>query len=316
MITVGVVMDPISRLKREKDTTLGLIQAAIARGHRVIYFEPQALLAKHGQALGWGQTLTLDLSSPDSWYQLGEKQCYPLRECAIILMRQDPPFTVDYLHVTYLLELAEQQGVLVANKPQAVRDINEKVACSWFPECTPPHLISAQASDLRTFIEEQQTVIVKPLDAMGGQGIFKVTPVDPNLSMILETLTENGHRQIMAQRFLPEIAEGDKRIILIKGEAMPYALARLAKPGEIRANLAAGGTGRPQPLSERDLWLAKQVGPMLAKRGLWLVGLDVIGDYITEINVTSPTGIREIEKVYPIDIAGQFWNVLEAALKG
>lgn len=316
MITIGVVMDPIRHLKREKDTTLGLIQAATARGHRVIYFEPQALLAKQGEAWGWGQTVTLDLASPDHWYELGEMQCYPLRTCAIILMRQDPPFNVDYLHVTYLLELAEQQGVLVANRPQAVRDINEKLTCTWFPECTPPHLISAQASDLRVFIEEQQTVIVKPLDAMGGQGIFKVTPTDPNLSMILETLTHNGKRQIMAQRFLPEIANGDKRIILINGEAIPYALARHAKPGEIRANLAAGGTGKAQPLSTRDHWLAKQVGPILAKRGLWLIGLDVIGDYITEINVTSPTGMREIEKAYNIDIAAKFWDALEAGLKG
>ncbi len=313
-LTIGVVMDNIHHLKRDKDTTLGLIQAAQTRGHRVIYFEPQALLAKSAEVWGWGQTVTVDLKADEQWYRLGDPQCYPLRDCAIILMRQDPPFTVDYLHVTYLLELAEQQGVLVANKPQAVRDINEKVSCAWFPECSPPSLISAQAKDLRDFIETEQVVIVKPLDAMGGQGIFKVTPMDPNLTMILETLTHQGKRQIMAQRFLPEIANGDKRIILINGEPIPYALARMAKPGEVRANLAAGGTGIAQPLSVRDKWLANQVGPVLAKRGLWLVGLDVIGDYITEINVTSPTGIREIEKAYTIDIAGQFWRTLEHTL--
>lgn len=315
MITVGIVMDAISHLKREKDTTLGLIQAAGKRGYRVIYFEPSALFIKNGQAFGWGQTIQLDLSLTEAWYQLGEKQCFPLTACPIILMRQDPPFTVEYLHTTYLLEIAEQQGVFVVNKPQAVRDLNEKVACSWFPSCTPEHIISANASELRAFIDEQQTVIVKPLDAMGGQSIFKVTPTDPNLPVIIETLTHMGTRQIMAQRFIPEIIDGDKRIILIDGEAIPFALARIAKPGEIRANLAAGGKGRVQALSEQDKHLISQVAPNLAKRGLFFVGLDVIGDYITEINVTSPTGIREIEAATGIDIASQFWQVLENKVK-
>lgn len=310
-LTIGVVMNAIAGLKREKDTTLGLIAAAQKRGHRIIYFQPQDLLIKQGHVFGWGQLLTLDLQAKDVWYQLQERFCYPLKTCDVVLMRQDPPFDVDYLHVTYLLELAEKEGVLVANKPQAVRDINEKLACSWFPHCTPAHIVSTRAEDLRTFIEEQGTAIIKPLDGMGGQGVFKVTVQDPNLNMILELLTLKGQRQTMAQQFLPEIADGDKRIILINGEPIPYALARLAKPGEVRANLAAGGTGRAQPLSTRDLWLAQQVGKTLAAKGLWFVGLDVIGDYITEINVTSPTGVREIERAYTIDISDQFVACLE-----
>jgi glutathione synthase len=229
-------------------------------------------------------------------------------------MRKDPPFDIDYIYSTYILELAQQQGTLVANDPEALRDCNEKVYTAWFPQCCPESLVAANNELLIEFIHEHQDVIVKPLDGMGGASIFRVQTNDANLAVILETLTQHGHKQIMAQRYIPEIIHGDKRIILIDGEPIPYALARIPAEGETRANLAAGGQGKGIELSARDRWICAEIGPALKEQGLLFVGIDVIGDYLTEINVTSPTGVREIEKQFDIDICDQFISCLESHL--
>jgi len=230
-------------------------------------------------------------------------------------MRKDPPFDNEYIYATYILERAENEGTLVVNKPQSLRDCNEKVFATEFPQCTPAHLVTRDSTLLRTFHAEHGDVIFKPLDGMGGSAIFRLKQDDPNVSVIIETLTENGQQQIMAQKYLPEIKEGDKRILVINGVPVDYCLARLPAKGETRGNLAAGGTGRAQPLSDRDRWIANQVAPELVKRGLLFAGLDVIGDYLTEINVTSPTCIREIDAAYNTDIAGMLMDVIERKLE-
>ena len=308
-LKIGVVMDPIQSIHYQKDTTLALLWAAQDRGSTLFYIEPDGLLLRGDVAMGRGRPLTV-YRDPARWYELGDEADLPLADLDIVLMRKDPPFDMEYVYATYLLERAERQGTLIVNRCQSLRDCNEKLFATEFPQCCPPLLVSRQPSQLKAFHTEHQDVIFKPLDGMGGSAIFRAREGDPNLSVILETLTLRGHQTIMAQKYLPEISKGDKRILIINGEAVPYCLARVPLAGESRGNLAAGGSGRVQALTERDQWIASQVGPTLKARGLYFVGLDVIGSYLTEINVTSPTCLREIEAETGLDIAGQLLDAL------
>ncbi|MAA87500.1 MAG: glutathione synthase [Haliea sp.] len=312
-IKIGVVMDPISRIQFKKDSTMAMLWAAQARDWQLYYMEPGDLFLEQGKARASMSHLTV-FHDPESWYTLGNAQVEDLTELDAILMRKDPPFDNEYVYATYMLEAAEREGTLIVNRCHSLRDCNEKVFATQFPQCCPPLLVSSDTRRLKAFQTEHGDVIFKPLDGMGGASIFRVKPGDPNLNVILETLTHFGKRTIMAQRFIPEITEGDKRILMINGEPIPYCLARVPSLGETRGNLAAGGTGRPQLLSARDRWIAEQVGPSLRERGLYFVGLDIIGDYLTEINVTSPTGIQEIERAYDVDIGGQLMDCIAAEL--
>ncbi len=314
-LTLGVVMDPIISIHPEKDTTLALLLKAQAYGWQLHYLEPKDLFLKYG--IAWGYTRSLLVrDNPYDWFDLGEPTEQPLDQFDIILMRKDPPVDMGYIYSTYILEHAEQNGTLVVNKPQSLRDANEKLFTTWFPQCMPATMVSSSTTQLKEFIKEQGTVVLKPLDNMGGRNIFKCQATDPNLTVILENLTHHGRRYTMAQQFIPEIIEqGDKRIILVNGEPIPYALARIPLAGEFRGNLAAGGTGRCVKLSERDLWICQQVGPILREKGLLLVGLDVIGEYLTEINVTSPTCVRELEAETAIDISGRILDCLYQQLQ-
>ncbi|HEY1076649.1 MAG TPA: glutathione synthase [Fontimonas sp.] len=307
-------MDPIATIKPYKDTTLALMLAAQRRGWQLHYLEMQDLWLRDGVAMGNARPLTV-FDDNRHWFEFtGEAQAGQLGEFDAILMRKDPPFDLEYVAATYILERAEEQGALVANKPRSLRDCNEKMFTAWFPQCTPPTLFSRDARTLRAFHAEHGDVIYKPVDGMGGQGIFRVAADGMNLGAVLEALTDNGRTTIVAQRYLPAIKDGDKRILMVDGEAVPYCLARVPMAGETRGNLAAGGSGRPQPLSERDRWIAAQVGPRLKALGLLFVGLDVIGEHLTEINVTSPTCAREIDKAYGTDIGGELIQALERRL--
>jgi len=308
-LKLGVVMDPIGSIHYKKDTTLALLWAAQDRGWSLFYIEPDGLYLDGKTPMAAGQGLTVH-RDPEHWYDLAEATSIPLAECNVLLMRKDPPFDMEYIYATYLLERAEQQGALVVNRCQSLRDCNEKLFATEFPECCPPLLVSRNMANLRSFHAQYGDVIFKPLDGMGGSAIFRARQDDPNVSVILETLTQSGNQTIMAQQYLPAIKDGDKRILMINGEAVPWCLARVPLAGESRGNLAAGGSGRVQPLSERDQWIAAQIGPTLKARGLYFVGLDIIGDYLTEINVTSPTCLREIEAESGLDIAGQLLDSL------
>lgn len=308
-----VIMDPIEGIKPYKDTSFAMMLAAQARGHELYYCTIQGLGFSDGEAQAHIFPVQVQDQHAD-YVKLGAPLTLPLNAFNIILMRKDPPFDSNYLYATHLLDHAQAQGVVVANAPQALRDVNEKLFILQFPHCIAPTLVSAQARDIRAFWQLHGDVILKPLHAMGGAGIFRLKADDPNVGVIIETLTQHGQHLIMVQRYLPEIAQGDKRILLIDGEPVPYCLARLATNGETRANLAAGGRGVVQPLSERDYWLAAQVGPRLKAMGLRFVGLDVIGDYITEINVTSPTCMREIDADTGLCIADQLLEVLETSI--
>lgn len=306
-------MDPISAINYKKDTTLALLWAARERGWQLFYMEQHDLLLEQGKA--YANMASLDVfHSAERWFGLGETTLKALSELDVIIMRKDPPFDINYIYSTYILEAAEREGVLVLNKPQSLRDCNEKIFATRFPQCCPPVLVSSAAPAIRAFANIQGDIILKPLDGMGGQGIFRVNRGDPNLSVMIETLSANGTRPIMAQRFLPDIVSGDKRILMINGEAVPYCLARIPQPGEVRGNLAAGGRGEVRPLTERDRWIAAQVAPVLKEKGLWFVGLDVIGDYLTEINVTSPTCLREIEAATSLQIADSFMSAIHQHL--
>jgi glutathione synthase len=307
-VKLGVVMDPIGSIKVKKDSTFAMLLAAQARGWPIAYLEQRDLFARDGRAFGHARALTL-FRDESRWFEWGEPRTIPLEDCDVLLMRKDPPFDVEYVATTYLLELAAARGTLVVNDPRALRDVNEKMFISWFPQCTPPTLVTRRHQDLDAFLADQQDIIVKPLDGMGGAGVFRVRSGDPNRNVIFETLTLHEQRYIMAQRFLPEIVRGDKRILLVDGEPVRYALARIPKEGETRGNLAAGGRGEGVALSERDRWICAQVGPELARRGVLFAGLDVIGDHLTEINVTSPTCIRELDAQFGLDIGG---DVIEA----
>lgn len=312
---LGVVMDHIETIQYKKDTTLAVLWAAQDRGWSLFYMTPDALFLDGERPMAVAQSLTVH-RDPDHWFDLCHPQDISLAELDICLMRKDPPFDMEYIYATYLLERAERQGTLIVNRCHSLRDCNEKLFATEFPECCPTLLVSRNMSKLKAFHRQHQDVIFKPLDGMGGSAIFRAREDDPNVSVILETLTQSGRQTIMAQCYLPAISEGDKRILMVNGEPIPYCLARVPLAGESRGNLAAGGSGRVQPLSERDLWIASQVGPTLKQRGLYFVGLDVIGDYLTEINVTSPTCLREIEAGSGLDIAGQLLDTLEEHLTG
>ena len=302
-IKLGVVMDPIADIAFKKDTSLALLHAAQERGCELFYMEQSDLSIQNGKAMGRMAPLKVAMN-PEHWFDLGDYREQPLAELNIILMRKDPPFDSEFIYSTYILERAEQEGVLVANKPQSLRDCNEKVFATAFPELMSPTIVTRRADLLKAFHKEHSDVIFKPLDGMGGSSIFRLRADDPNVSVIIETLTNHGSQQIMAQRFIPEITAGDKRILMIDGEPVPFCLARIPAQGETRGNLAAGGQGVTQPLSDENRAIAEKIGPILKEKGLYFVGLDIIGNHLTEINVTSPTCVREISRDSGIDVAG------------
>ncbi len=308
-IKLGVVMDPIAGINYKKDTTMAMLWAAQDRNWELHYMEQRWLYMQQGVARAAAAPLQV-FRDPARWFELGERQDRELSSLDVILMRKDPPFDNEYVYSTYMLEQAERAGTLVVNRCQSLRDCNEKIFATEFPQCCPTVLVSGDIRRLRDFHRQHGDVIFKPLDGMGGSAVFRARADDPNVSVILETLTGHGSRTIMAQQFIPQIVDGDKRILMIRGEPVPYCLARVPLAGETRGNLAAGGAGRPQPLSDRDLWIADQVGPTLRERGLLFAGLDVIGDYLTEINVTSPTCIREIDAGYGTDIGGDLMDTI------
>ena len=311
--SLGVVMDPISSINYKKDTTLALLLAAQRRGYRLFYMEQQHLFLENGNPRAEVRPLKV-IENPFKWYELGEGSSIPLEELDVVLMRKDPPFDSEFIYSTYILEAAERRGTLVVNKPQSLRDCNEKVFATEFPNCTPPLLVSRDQRRLKKFLAEHLDIVFKPLDGMGGTSIFRAKEGDQNVNVILETLTNNGHETIMAQKYLPEITTGDKRILVVDGEVIPFSLARIPATGEFRGNLAAGGQGLVQPLSDRDHWIAEQVAPTLQAKGLIFVGLDVIGDYLTEINVTSPTCVREIDNAQNIGIGDQLVDAIDKRL--
>lgn len=312
-ISLGVVMDPIADIKFYKDTTLALLLAAQERGWNLYYMEQQDLYLLQGEARGHTRQLRV-ADNGDTWFELGLHEDRKLGDLDVILMRKDPPFDNEYIYSTYILESAQSQGALVVNDPRSLRDCNEKIFATQFPQCCPPVLVSRDMLRLREFHREHGDVIFKPLDGMGGSRIFRCRQDDPNVGVILETLTEFATRSIMAQRYIPEISEGDKRILVVDGEPVPYCLARIPAKGETRGNLAAGGTGVAQPLTEQDYWIVQQVAPALKAKGLLFVGLDVIGNYLTEINVTSPTCAREIDKAYNTGIGSRLIDAIERKL--
>lgn len=307
---IAVVMDPIGSVNYKKDSTLAMLWAAAKRGHTLWYLEAGDLSLREGRAWGRMRPLTV-FEDPAKWFELGEAVQRPLAEVDAILMRKDPPFDMNFIYSTYLLERAESEGVLVVNKPQSLRDCNEKLFATAFADCMVPTIVTSCSAELREFITAQQDVIVKPLDGMGGTGIFRLSAGGPNIGATLEVLTDNGARPIMAQRYIPEIKDGDKRVLMIDGEPVPFVLARIPQGDEIRGNLAAGGRGEARPINDDERRIAARVGPELKKRGLLFVGLDVIGSYLTEVNVTSPTCIREIDREYGYGIADKLIEAVE-----
>jgi glutathione synthase len=308
-------MDPIAGIKYAKDSTLAMLIAAQSRGFELHYLEQQDLLLRDGIALGHARPLTVRADAAD-WFTLGERRTQPLGGFNVILMRKDPPFDMEFIHSSYILGRAEEQGALVANRPQGLRDMNEKVYTAWFPQCCAPTLITRSMADMEAFAREQGKVVCKPLDGMGGRSIFVTDLTDKNSRVIFETLTAQGSRYAMVQRYLPEIVvTGDSRVLLVDGEPVPYALARIPAADDNRGNLAAGAQGVGRALNGRDRWLAAQIGPTLAARGMLFVGLDVIGGFVTEINVTSPTGIRELDKQFHINIGDLLMRAIERRLR-
>jgi len=303
---LGVVMDPIGEIQYAKDSTLAMLLAAQARGFELLYFEQADLALRDGEPFGQARPLTVR-ADPAAWFALGEPRIEPLASLDVLLMRKDPPFDMEYIYTTYILERAETRGVRVVNRPRGLRDMNEKVYTAWFAQCCAPTLITRNMPEMQAFLLEYGKIVVKPLHGMGGRSIFVVAAGDKNTNVIFETLTDYGHQFAIAQRYIPEIVDsGDARVLLIDDEPVPYALARIPTATDHRGNLAAGAQGVGRPLSERERWVAGQIGPPLAAQGMLFVGLDVIGGYVTEINVTSPTGIRELEKQFGLDIGGQF----------
>lgn len=313
-LSTGVVMDPISQIKTYKDSTFAMLLEAQRRSHNLYYMEPRDIFAKDGRVFADMQQLEVRDNTTD-WFSLAPVESKPLDELDIVLMRRDPPFDMDYIYTTYMLELAEKAGTLVINQPQSLRDANEKFFISNFPQCCVPMLIGSSSNLLREFISQHGRCVVKPLDGMGGESVFQVSDNDMNLNVILETITLHDSRPVMAQRYIDEISEGDKRILVVNGEPVPYALARYAGKGDFRGNLAKGGSSKGVPLSDRDRWICSQVAPELKKRGILFAGLDVIGDWLTEVNVTSPTCIRELDEEFGLNIAGQLFDGVEEMLK-
>jgi glutathione synthase len=308
-ISLGVVMDPIATINVKKDSTFAMLLEAQTRGWSLQYMEQRELFVCDGCA--WGQMHRLQvMDNARQWYSLDVGTDTPLNELDVILMRKDPPFNMEYIYSTYILELASLEGVLVVNDPISLRNINEKFYTTHFPRCCPPATVTRSKSRLKTFLATVDDIVVKPLDAMGGESIFRIRRNDPNTNVILETITRHETRTVMAQQFIPEYISGDKRILLIDGNPVPYALARIPAEGEARANLAVGGEGKGVELMERDRWICQQVGPILSQNGILFAGLDVIGNYLTEINITSPTCIRELDSIYNLTISRQIMDVI------
>ena len=312
-VKLGVVMDPIADINVKKDTTLAMLLAAQRRGWELYYMEQSDLSLDQGLARATVRRLSVE-DNPESWFEVGSPQDIALSDLDVVLMRKNPPFDMDFIYSTYILEAAQREGTLVVNDPRSLRDCNEKLFATQFPQCCPPLIVAASAARLKAFHAEHGDVIFKPLDGMGGASIFRVKAGDPNLSVIIETLTDHGRQQIMAQKFLPEIVDGDKRILMVDGVPAEYGLARIPMSGETRGNLAAGGSGVAMPLTDRERWICSQVAPVLREKGLLFVGLDVIGDYLTEINVTSPTCVRELDRAHQLDIAGDLMEAIASKL--
>ncbi|KAA3640901.1 MAG: glutathione synthase [Proteobacteria bacterium] len=310
---LAVVMDPIESINPKKDSSFAMLLAAQNRGHQLHYIRPDGLFTSGGQPAALNQVIKVQ-DQAHNYFSLGPITTSPLTDFDCIAMRKDPPFDMEYIMDTYILELAEIQGVLVFNKPQALRDANEKFFTEFFTDFTPANRISRNPELLRQAVHDLDQVIIKPMDGMGGQSIFKTSKNDKNLNVILETVTQNGTQTTIVQKFIPEISAGDKRILLINGEAVPYALARIPSDQDFRGNLAKGGTGKGVELSQRDWAICEAVGPVLKSMGIVFAGIDVIGDYLTEINVTSPTCIRELDELYDLDIAGDLIDTLEKML--
>jgi len=309
-LNIGIVMDPINSITPYKDSSLAMMLAAQKKGWHLHYIEQNGLYLEENTVKADFQPVKV-FDNNQHWFETGELATMEATSLDVILMRIDPPFNMEYIYTTYLLEMAEQGGSLIVNKPTSLRDANEKLFATQFPQCCTDVLVSRDPQKLRNFVNQFKDVILKPLDGMGGQSIFRVSPGDANLSVILETMVDFGQKTVMAQKFIPQISEGDKRILMVNGQAIPYTLARIPAKGETRGNIAAGGTGKAMPITEREQWIADQVGPTLKKMGILFAGLDVIGDYLTEINVTSPTCIREIDAQFNLDIAGQLMNCIE-----
>ena len=311
---IGVVMDPISAISPAKDSTLAMVLESQRRGWDCVYFEQSDLRVRNGVATGSGRALEVRDDMQD-WFTLQDAGDMPLGELDVILMRKDPPFDTEYIYTTYILERAQTQGAMVVNRPGALRDINEKVFTAWFPECCPETLITRSMDDMRAFLAEQKKIVVKPLHSMGGRSIFVVGIDDNNANVVFETLTHEGAQFAIAQTYIPEISQGDKRVILLDGEPVDQVLARVPPAGDNRGNLVMGAQPEIRHLSDRDRWICDQVGPELRARGVIFAGLDIIGDYLTEINVTSPTGIRELRKLADTDVAAQLMDCIQAHLE-
>jgi len=308
-------MDPISKIKPYKDSSFAMLLEAQRRNWQLHYMEIGDLFWHQNQSLGNMRGLRVK-DDNHNWFSLDdEPKLTPLADLDVILMRLDPPFNMQYLYATHLLEQAQKAGTLIVNNPAALRDANEKLFTLWFSQCIPATLVSSNAKQINLFIQKHEDIIIKPLDGMGGASIFRISKGDPNTNVIIETITENQTRHVMLQKFIPEVSQGDKRILLIDGEPIKYGLARIPAEGETRGNLAVGGTGKGVELTERDYWICHQVAPVLKEKGLMFVGLDVIGDYMTEINVTSPTRIRELDAIYGLNIAAQLLDLIAQKLK-
>jgi len=314
MIKLGIVMDPITSINIKKDSSFAMLLEAQRRGYQLHYMEMSDLYLINGEARARTRIVNVE-QNYDKWYEFGSEQDLPLAELDVILMCKDPPLDTEFIYGTYILELAEEKGTLIVNKPQSLRDCNEKLYTAWFSDLTPETLVTRNKAQLKAFWQKHGDIIMKPLDGMGGASIFRVKEGDPNIGVIAETLTELGTRYCMAQNYLPAIVDGDKRVLVVDGEPVPYCLARIPPGGETRGNLAAGGRGEPRPLSESDWEIARRVGPTLKAKGLIFVGLDIIGDRLTEVNVTSPTCIREIEAEFPISITGMLMDAIEKRLQ-
>jgi len=313
-VRLAVVMDPIGSIKQPKDSTLAMLLAAQARGWELNYLELRDVWLRDGDA--WGRAAALKVrDDPKDWFSVGERGAERLATFDVILMRKDPPFDTEYIYSTYILERAEVEGSLVVNRPQGLRDMNEKVYTAWFPDCCAPTLISRDMADMAAFLAEHGKIVVKPLHGMGGRSIFVLERGDKNTNVVFETLTDYGQHFAIVQRYLPEIVtRGDARVLLIDGEPVPYALARIPTATDNRGNLAAGARGEGRPLNDRDRWLSGRIGAAMRERGMLFVGLDVIGDFVTEINVTSPTGIRELDKQFKLDIGGLLMDAIARRL--
>lgn len=307
---IGIIMDPITGINTKKDSSLAMLLAAQARNWEIYYMEMNDLYLIGDEPHARMRRLSV-MDDIDHWFEFNGETSGLLADLDVVLMRKDPPFDLEYIYVTYLLDHLQQQGKVIVNNPESLRNANEKLFITHFPQCIPPTLVTRETAKIRSFIDEHEDIILKPLDSMGGASIFRIRSNDPNLAVIIETLTNNEQRFAMGQKFIPEITDGDKRILLIDGEPVPYALARIPREGETRGNLAKGAIGKGIELDDRDKWICDQVGTVLSKMGLIFVGIDVIGKYLTEINVTSPTCIRELDKIYGIDIAGQLMDAIE-----